>query len=263
MTTALFLDTRLLVGRQIRHLKRGPERVVPVVITPLILVLLNGLLIGSAIAVPGGGNYIQFMMSGVFAQVATLGMSNAQTGLREDLRNGLIDRFQSLPIARSAAVAARSIAELLMMFIGWLTIAIVGYGIGWRMDAGVVNGLAGIGLLLLFGYLMIWLGILSTVSSRNPQSTGMGAMLIMPILFLSNAFVPLGGLPRWLQIVCEWNPFSSVVAACRELWGNPSPIYSDAFPVQHPILVAVVLPVVLLALVIPLAVRRYHIAVSR
>ncbi|MFF3396437.1 ABC transporter permease [Streptomyces sp. NPDC002669] len=259
----MLMDTRLLVGRQMRHLKRGPERVVPVIITPLILVLLNGLLIGSAIVVPGDGSYKDFMMAGVFAQVAMLGMSNAQNGLKEDLRNGLVDRFQSLPIARSAAVVARSVAELLMMFVGWLVIAGVGLLIGWRMHEGFLRGMAGIGLMLLFGYLFIWLGILGTVSGRNPQSSGIGSMIVMPMLFLSPAFFPIDNLPGWLQTVCEWNPFSSVVVACRELWGNPNPIVTGAFPVEHPVLVATLLPIALLIPVIPLAVRRYHSVVGR
>lgn len=261
MTEAM-LDVRLLVGRQLRHLKRGPERVFPVIITPLVLVLLNGLLIGSAIQVPGG-NYIDFMMSGVFAQIAILGLSSAQTGLQEDLRSGLVDRFQSMPIARSAAVVARSAAELLMMLVGWTVIAVLGYALGWRMQRGFLLGLAGLAVLLLFAYLMIWLGILTTLLGRDPQAAGMASMMIMPMLFLSNAFVPLDNLPTWVKVVAEWNPFSAVIAACRTLWGNPSPVYTDAFPVQHPVLVAVLLSTALLIPVIPMAVRRYHIVVNR
>jgi ABC-2 type transport system permease protein len=192
-----------------------------------------------------------------------MGMTNSSSGLREDLRNGLVDRFQSLPIPRWSAVVARSVAELCTMLVGFLVLAGIGYAIGWRIHDGLLLGLAAIGLLLLFGYLMVWLGMLVTVLGRNPESGSGVFMLMMPLLFVSNAFVPLDGLPGWVRTIAEWNPFSAVVLACRQLWGNPSPVYTDAFPTQHPVIVAIALPIVALALIIPVTVRRYQSVVSR
>ena len=179
---------------------------------------------GGAIALLGGGNYHEYLIGGM------LGMGLAQTApgvavaLVTDMSTGLIDRFRSLPMSRWAVLAARSVAELLTQMIGAVVVVCVGLAIGWRVHTNATDVIAAFALALLFGYAFTWAGICLGMTLRSPEAAQQtGFIIFLPMIFISCAFVPIQGMPGWLQPVAEWNPMSAIATACRKLFGNPNP----------------------------------------
>ncbi|MEU4745108.1 ABC transporter permease [Actinosynnema sp. NPDC023658] len=256
-------DTAALFARHVRHIARTPEKLLGVTLMPVAYVVIFGVLFGAAIAVPGGGSYGEYLMAGIFTQTMLSTVSSTALGVADDLGNGLVDRFRSLPMSQGAVLLARTASNLVLSLMSITVMGLVGLLIGWRVSAGAAAALGALGLLLLFGFAMSWLGALIGLVVRGAEAISAVAFLIvMPLTFLSNAFIPLDGLPAWLRVVCEWNPISSVVAACRELFGNPAPA-GDSFPAAHPIPMAVALTLAVLLVTAPLAVRAYRSAVAR
>lgn len=256
-------DTVALLGRHMRHIARTPEKLISVTLMPVAYVVIFGLLFGSAIAVPGG-KYGEFLMAGIFAQTMLTNISSTALGVADDLGNGLVDRFRSLPMSQAAVLVARTTSNLVLSMMSIAVMALVGLTIGWRVHTGFGPAVAAFGILLFFGLAMAWLGALIGLLVRSAEAiSSVAFIIVMPLTFLSNAFIPLGGLPAWLRVVCEWNPISSVVAACRGLFGNPTAPVGSSFPAEHPIPLAVALTLAVLVLTVPLAVRAYRTAVAR
>ncbi|MFD0025651.1 ABC transporter permease [Streptomyces sp. NPDC058382] len=263
MTEALS-DSFALAGRQMRHIRRMPEQLLGITVMPVAFVMVFGYLFGSAMQVPGQGGYKEYIMAGIFAQVMLANITTTAVGVVNDLNNGLVDRFRALPIARSSVLIGRTVADAVLVTWTCAVMALVGYLIGWRAHNGVLKTLAGFGLLLLMGFAMSWLGALIGLTLRNVEAvSALAGVIMMPLAFLSNAFVPLDGLPGWLRAIAEWNPVSSVVSAGRELFGNEQGVAGSALPAQHPIPAALVVLTVLLVVVIPLAVRAYQKAAAQ
>ncbi len=266
MTAAVeaLADGMVVARRNLIKIKRIPDLLLYSTVQPVMFVLLFAYVFGGAIAVQGG-NYREFLMAGIFTQTVAFGSAFTAVGLADDLQKGIIDRFRSLPMARSAVLIGRTTSDLLNNVLVVVVMAICGLAVGWRIREGLVSGLAGFALLLLFGYAMSWVAAVIGLSVRSvevAQSAGM--IWLFPATFLSNAFVPIETLPSWLAPVAEWNPISSVVAAVRDLFGNAAgapPM--DSFPAQHPMLVSVLWSLALIAVFLPLAVRRYRSAASR
>jgi ABC transporter DrrB family efflux protein len=177
-----------------------------------------------------------------------------------DMSTGLIDRFRSLPMSRSAVLTGRTLADLVTQVIGTVVVAGVGLAIGWRIHSSVADAAAAFGLALLFGYAFTWVGACLGMVLRSPEAAQqMGFVLFLPLTFVSNAFVPTQGMPGWLQAIANWNPMSALAAASRELFGNPNPAASvQAWPMQHPELAVIGWSAVLLAVFAPLAVHLYR-----
>ncbi|UYQ64838.1 ABC transporter permease [Streptomyces peucetius] len=263
MTEALS-DSFALVGRQMRHIRRMPEQLLGITVMPVAFVIVFGYLFGSAMQVPGQGGYKEYIMAGIFAQVMLANITTTAVGVVNDLNNGLVDRFRALPISRSSVLIGRTVADAVLVTWTCAVMALVGYLIGWRAHNGILQTLAGFGLLLLMGFAMSWLGALIGLTLRNVETvSALSGVIMMPLAFLSNAFVPLDGLPGWLRAIAEWNPVSSVVSASRELFGNEQGAASGALPAQHPIATALIVLVVLLVVVVPLAGRAYQKAAAQ
>ena len=215
---------------------------------------------GGAIALLGGGNYHEYLIGGM------LGMGLAQTapGVAvaqvTDMSTGLIDRFRSLPMSRWAVLAARSIAELLTQMIGAVVVVCVGLAIGWRVHTNAADVIAAFALALLFGYAFTWAGICLGMTLRSPEAAQQtGFILFLPLMFISCAFVPIQGMPGWLQPVAEWNPMSAIATACRKLFGNPNPAAAiHSWPMQHPELAVLCWSAAILVVFAPLAVHLYR-----
>ncbi len=253
----LVIDGWALIGRHLRHIARVPQKLLAVTIMPVVFVLAFGYVLGSAMHVPGV-EYREYFMAGVFAQVMVAGITTTGVGVCEDLGNGLMDRFRSLPMSRSAVLIGRTVADLLLSAIACLVMSVVGYAIGWRIHGGFWSALGGFGLMLLMGYVAIWGGALLGLALRSAEAvSSLGFVIVMPFMFLSSAFVPLNGLPGWLQAVAHWNPMSAVTDACRRLWGNSTTATGDSFPSQHPIAVALVVLVAMFVVIVPMAVRSF------
>jgi ABC transporter DrrB family efflux protein len=252
-------DSLVLTWRSVARIAREPETLMDVTVQPVMFVLLFAYVFGGAIGLPGGGSYHEYLIGGMFG----LGIAGSAPGtavaLVADMKEGIIDRFRSLPMSRSAVLLGRTTADLLTQVIGALVVAVAGLAIGWRIHNGPVDALAAFGLALLFGYAFTWAGVCLGMVLRSVEAAQqLGFILFIPLTFISNAFVPTQGMPAWLQVVANWNPFSAVAAACRRLFGNPDPsALVQAWPMQHPELATLLWSGVALLVFVPLAVRMY------
>ncbi len=209
-----------LIRRNLTHIKRQPEMLTDVTIQPVMFVLLFAFVFGGSINIPGV-DYKEWLLPGIMAQTMAFSSFVVAIGLNNDLGKGIVDRFRSLPIGRGAVVVARSVSSLIHSSLGIVVMSVTGLFIGWGINNGWVLGLVGYGLLVLFGFMMIWIGILVGSSLRSVEAVqGVMFVTIFPITFLSNAFARPEGMPPVLRFLAEWNPISALVQALRELWGN-------------------------------------------
>ena len=253
------IETRLLAGRSLRHIPRIPEKLADVTIQPIIFVLLFAYVFGSAVSVPGGGSYREYLVAGMFAQGMFGPVMGIAVGMAEDVRTGIVDRLRALPISRIAVVAGRAVAELAQVVLGLVVLSGVGLVVGWQPHGSVLETAAAYALLVLWAFAGVWVGTFLGMVVRSAETAQtVGFTILLPMMFLSAIFVPIGGLPTPLRQVAEYNPLSCVAAALRELFHNPSPRVSDAWPMTHPVLATVLWSAGLITLVAPLAVRRYR-----
>ena len=252
-------DGLLIAWRNLKRIPRIPELATFAVLQSVMFVLLFVYVFGGAIPIPGGGSYAEFLMPGIFAQTVAFAAATTAVGITDDISKGIMDRFRALPMARSAVLTGRALADL--VYNGGIVVVLMlsGLAVGWRVHTGPLAFLAGLGLLLLFTFAMTWIGLwLGTLVPTVEVGNQVGFTVIFPLTFLSNIFVPPGTLPWWLQGFAEWNPASTLTAATRQLWGNPNPFSSSGFPAEHPVLLTVIWTVVIVAVFAPLAVRRYQ-----
>jgi ABC-2 type transport system permease protein len=253
-------DVWVLTRRSIARIRWEPETLADVTVMPVVFILMFAYVFGGAIVLPGGGSYHEYLIGGM------LGMGLAQTApgvavaLVTDMSNGLIDRFRSLPMSRWAVLMARSIAELLTQIISAVVVVWVGLAIGWRVHTAAPEVAEAFALSLLFGYAFTWAGVCLGMALRSPEAAQQtGFLIFLPLTFVSSAFVPVQGMPGWLQPIAEWNPMSALAAACRQLFGNPNPAGAvPVWPMQHPELAVVCWSAAMLAVFAPLAVRLYR-----
>ncbi|HEX2317560.1 MAG TPA: ABC transporter permease [Streptosporangiaceae bacterium] len=258
-------DTWVLAVRSIRRIAREPEQLADVTIQPVIFVLLFSYVFGSAIHLPGGGNYHQYLISGMFGMAMAGSAPGTAVGLTTDMSTGLIDRFRSLPMSRAAVLAGRTLADLLTQMLGILVLIGTGLAIGWRIHNGPAEALLAVGLALLFAFAMTWAGACAGMLLRSPEAAQqLGFIIFLPLTFVSNAFVPTQGMPSWLQTVADWNPMSAIASCCRSLFGGANPAASiQAWPMQHPELAVLAWSVGLIAIFAPTAVYLFRRKVLR
>ena len=262
--SATLHDSWVVAKRNLRRMSRIPEIVVFGLMQPVMFVLLFSYVMGGAIKIPGANSssdtYIQFLMAGIFAQTVTFATAGASAGIAEDMTKGLVDRFRSLPMARSAVLVGRTLADLCQTAFTVVVLALVALAVGWRVHDGVLGALGAFGLLLLLDYAF---GALIGLSVRSPEAaTSAGLIWLFPLTFVSNAFVPVSSMPGWLQGVAYWNPFSATVQACRDLFGNQVGPVDNTWPMQHAALVSVLWSLVITAVFSWLSVRKYRSAVG-
>ncbi|MGW2371432.1 MULTISPECIES: ABC transporter permease [Kitasatospora] len=265
--SATLHDSWVVAKRNLRRMSRIPEIVVFGLMQPVMFVLLFSYVMGGAIKIPGASSssdtYIQFLMAGIFAQTVTFATAGASAGIAEDMTKGLVDRFRSLPMARSAVLVGRTLADLCQTAFTVIVLALVALAVGWRIHDGALKALGAFGLLLLLGYAFSWIGALIGLSVRSPEAaTSAGLIWLFPLTFVSNAFVPVSSMPGWLQGVAYWNPFSATVQACRDLFGNQVGPVDSAWPMQHAALVSALWSLVITAVFSWLSVRKYRSAVG-
>jgi ABC-2 type transport system permease protein/oleandomycin transport system permease protein len=217
-------DTMVATWRNLLRIPRQPDLLVSFTIQPIMFLLLFAYVFGGAIQTPGYADYKDFLLPGIIAQSMTFGGFVTAIGLTDDLRKGLIDRFRSLPMARSAVLAGRTLADVVTNAFQLALMLIVGLIIGFSFDASPFEIVGGILLMLLFGYAFSWVFAYIGLRSASPESAqALGFMAIFPITFASSAFAPPDSMPDWLQAFAENNPFSTIVDALRHLWlGAPA-----------------------------------------
>ncbi|CAB4339727.1 unannotated protein [freshwater metagenome] len=254
-------DSAIITQRQLRLLTRVPEVLIFSTIQPVMFVLLFRYVFGGSIDTGQEGGYVQLLMPGIFVQTVAFTLAGTASGLAEDMKKGLIDRFRSLPIAQSALVIGRTLGDSLLNIVVLAVMGITGYAVGWRPSAGIGNVALGFLFLLLFGYALSWVGILVGLSARDARVVqNVSFIVTFPLTFLSNAFAPTKGMPRALQYFAEWNPVSTMVAACRELFGleNDFGATAGSFPSEHPLTTSFIYMILIMAIFIPLSVRKYR-----
>jgi len=256
-------DGWVVAKRDLLKLPRVPELLFFSIFQPIVFVLLFAYVFGGAIPVPGGGSYREYLMAGIFVQTIAFNSASTTVGMAEDLKQGVIDRFRSLPMATSAVLLGRTTSDIVRGLLTLAVLMLTGLVVGWRIHDGVVEAVAAVLLLIAFGFAMSWIGAWIGLYMPSPEvANTAGIVWLFPVTFLSNAFVPLAGMPQWVLFIAEWNPISSVVLACRELFGNPTGVPTDAWAQQNPIAYSVIAIVVILVIFIPLSVRKYRSGVD-
>jgi ABC transporter DrrB family efflux protein len=257
-------DSLVIARRNLIRMGRIPEMIIFGLVQPIMFVVLFTYVFGGSISVGGSlssQDYREFLMAGIFAQTVTFATAGAGAGIADDMHKGLVDRFRSLPMARGAVLTGRTLADLVQTALTLVVLAVVALLIGWRAHEGIGKVLAGFGLLLLLGYAFSWIGALIGLSVRTPEAATSGGLIwLFPLTFISNAFVDSNNLPTFFRHLAEWNPFSTTVQACRELFGNLPPGFKtpDAWPMQHPVLASILWSLLILLVFRTLAVRKYR-----
>ena len=253
------LDVVVLTGRNLVHIAREPLQLSDVTVQPVLFTLLFVYVFGSGVVLPHG-SYTDFAIAGLLALNLTTSAMGTAVGLSADLGSGVIDRFRTLPMWRPAMLVGRSLADLLTAGICTAFVVVTGLIVGWRPEGDIGSTIAGLAIFLFFSYALSWtcacLGMVSE-SPESAQSTGL--VIFFPLAIISNALVPTQHMPAVLQAIANWNPVSAVTAAARELWGNPNPSSTiHAWPMQHPVLAALLWSVAILTIFAPLATHLYR-----
>ncbi len=252
-----FADAWTITRRDLTHWRLRPGAVIVGWVFPLMIVLMFGLLFGGAIRVPNGGNYFEFLMPGMFATTMLFGLETTMIAVTTDASKGVTDRFRSLPMSASAVVLGRCIADILNSIVGLALLIGAGLLLGWRWHAGLDAALAAVGLLLLLRFALLWVGIFFGLRARGPESVASVQILVWPISFLSNVFVNPSTMPSWLGAIAQWNPLSATTSAIRQLFLNPG-WQAGSWTSEHAVLMALVWPMLLVAIFLPLSVRTYR-----
>lgn len=251
------MDGWTITRRDLAHWARQPGPVVVGLLFPVLIVLMFGYLFGGAMEVPGGGDYREFLMPGMFAMTMLFGIETTMVAVSTDLARGVTDRFRTMPMAPSAVVVGRSAADLLNSALGLAVMMVCGLLVGWRAHGSVGATLGAIGLLLLLRFALLWVGIYLGLILRGAESVVMVQILVWPVAFLASTFVSPESMPGWLGVMAEWNPLSPTITATRELFGNPGS-GGDSWIAAHALEMSILFPVLLLAIFFPLSVRRYQ-----
>jgi ABC transporter DrrB family efflux protein len=258
-------DGMTVARRNLIKIKRVPDLLVFTTISPIMFVLLFAYVFGSAISIPGV-SYREFLIAGIFVQTAVFGASWTGLGLAQDIQKGFIDRFRTLPMARSAVLVGRTTSDVLINVISLVVMSVTGLVVGWRIHSSPLEAIAGFALLLLFAYALSWMMAVVGLWIRSPEVFNNASfMVIFPLTFIANTFVPSTNLPGPLKVIAEWNPVSAVTQAARELFGNTHPllVVPQAWPLQHAVLASLIWTAILLLTFVPLAITRYRKAISR
>ena len=260
-------DAAVITRRNLKKIKRVPDLLVFTLISPIMFVLLFAYVFGGAIGEQDTGvDYTEFLVPGIFVQTVVFGATFTGYSLAEDLQKGIIDRFRSLPMAPSAVLTGRTLSDVVNNVLVLVVMSLTGLLVGWAIHSSVPEAVLGFALLIVFAYavswIMAWLGMLVPSVEVFNNAT---FIVIFPLTFVANSFVPLETLPKVLQTFAEWNPVSAVTQASRELFGNipegvPEP---TSWPLQNAVLYTLIWTVIFLVVFIPLANAQYRRSTRR
>lgn len=260
-----FADGAVVAKRNFIKLTRVPELLIWTTMSPIMFVLLFGYVFGSSIEAPGGVNYREFLIAGVFAQTVIFGATGTGAGIAEDMTKGIIDRFRSLPMSRSAVLVGRTTSDILYNSISITVMSLTGLIVGWRIRTSMLEAIGGFLLLLLFSYAISW--VFAYIGLKVPSVEvvqNASFMFIMPLTFISNAFVPSDDLPGPLEVFAEWNPVSSVAQAARVAFGNLGEVtVTEPWSLAHPFVYSLIWIGIILAVFVPLSIRQFNKASHR
>jgi ABC transporter DrrB family efflux protein len=263
MTLAL-ADGGIVAKRNLIKIKRVPDILVFTLMSPIMFVLLFAYVFGGSIDIPGV-NYREFLIAGIFIQTVIFGATFSGAGMADDMQKGIIDRFRSLPMSPAAVLIGRTASDIVNNVLSLCVMSATGLAVGWRIRTSVPEAVAGFLLILLFAYAVSWVMAYVGLVVPTPEVVNNASfMVIFPVTFLANTFVPSDNLPSVLRTFAEWNPVSSVAQAARELFGNTGPeTVGGAWSLEHPVLYTLIWVGIILAVFVPLCVRRYQKAADK
>ena len=245
---------------------RVPELMFFSLVQPVMFVLLFAYVFGGAIPIAGAGAtpadaadiYRNYLMPGIFGQTVAFAAAASTVGMAESMSTGLIDRFRSLPMASGAVLIGRTFADAARQILVLLVLSITGLLVGWRITGGFWNAVGAYALLLLFAYAVSWVGASIGLAMPNVETASTAGLIwLFPLTFLSNAFVPISSMPSWLQTIAAYNPISTLVLATRQLFGNPTGIQPDYWPMHNPVIYTIGSCVVIIAIFATISIRKY------
>jgi ABC-2 type transport system permease protein len=257
-------DGAVVAKRNLIKIRRVPEILIWTTMSPIMFVLLFAYVFGSNIEIPGV-SYREYLMGGIFVQTVVFGATFTGAGLAEDMTKGIIDRFRSLPMARSAVLVGRTGSDIFYNTTSITLMSLTGLIVGWRIRTSLVEAIGGFLLLLLFSYAISWIMAFVGLKVSGVEVVNNASfMFIMPMTFISNAFVRSELMPGPLQTFAEWNPVSSAAQAAREAFGNTgTAAIPDAWSLENPVAYTLLWVGIILAIFIPLAIRQYNKAATR
>lgn len=261
----LLADSAVIAQRNVIKITRVPEVLVFVLLSPIMFVLMFSYVFGNSIQIEGS-TYREFLIAGIFAQTVMFGATFTGAGIAEDMQKGIIDRFKSLPMARAAVLTGRTASDVIYNVLSISIMAITGLLVGWRIRGSIADAVLAFVLLLLFAYAVSWImAFVALIVPSVEVINNASFMVIFPMTFVANTFVPVEDLPGPLRAFAEWNPVSSVTQAARSLFGNipagtPEP---TAWSLQNPELYTLLWVIIIVAVFAPLSVRRYNRASRR
>ena len=268
-TSTALSDGFVVAKRNLIKIKRVPDMIVFTTMSPIMFILLFAYVFGGAIDQQGGGEgYREFLIAGIFAQTVVFGATVTGAGLADDIKKGIIDRFRSLPMSPSAVLFGRTLSDVANNVIVLVVMGLTGLLVGWRIRTSFEEALLGFLLLLLFAYAISWVMAWVGMLVPSPEVVNNASfMVIFPLTFVANTFVPLETLPGPLQTFAEWNPVSAVTQAARDLFGNPNPNPAAPEPtswaLQNPEIYTILWAAVVLLIFVPLSNAQYRRSTSR
>lgn len=254
---AFLRDGVTLVARDLAHLRYEPGGILAELIWPVIMIVIFGYVLGSAITIPGGGNYRDYLLPGLFVLNQVFTLSIIAGRVAKDSENGITDRLRSLPMSPLAVPVGITGADVVKSLMGLSITAVLGLIVGWRIHAGPLNAVIAFAMLILFRYAITWvatfLGLIVTSAAADLLFP-----LTFPFAMIANMFVPTSGFPAWLRFIADWNAVSSAVAASRTLFGSPGLETATTLPLSHPILITFGWIALTLIVFVPLTCWRYR-----
>ncbi len=258
-------DGGIITWRNLLNIRRNPEWLMAATLQPIMFVLLFAYVFGDAIGGDAGGAaYREFLIAGIFAQTMAFNSAFTVVGFANDLQKGIIDRFRSLPMSRLAVVLGRTTSDLVVSVIALIVMSVCGLIVGWRIRGSVLDAVLGYLVMLMFAWALSWVGALIGLMARSVEvAQSAGLIWLFPLSFISSAFVPTDKLPGFLKAIAEWNPFTAVINATRELFGNRFGTAPTGWPADHAALYSIVCCLVIIAIFAPLATARYRRVASK
>ncbi len=258
-------DGFVVAKRNLIKIKRVPDLLVFTTLSPIMFVLLFAYVFGGAITVQGS-SYREFLIAGIFAQTVLFGATITGTALADDIQKGIIDRFRSLPMSPSAVLFGRTLSDVLNNVIVMAVMSLTGLVVGWRIRTSFLEALGGFMILLVFAYAFSWVMAMVGLLAPSPEVVNNASfVVIFPLTFVANTFVPLNTLAGPLRTFAEWNPVSAVTQAARQLFGNiptrtPDP---QGWALQHPATYTLLWALAILVVFVPLTTWQFRRSVSR
>ncbi|WP_280237921.1 ABC transporter permease [Nocardia abscessus] len=225
MTTHFFADTTLLLGRSLRHITRSADTIITTTIMPIAFMLLFVYVFGGAIN-SGSDSYVQYLLPGILLITIASGIAYTAFRLFLDMKSGIFERFQSMPIARSSVLWAHVLTSLVANLISLVVVVLVALLMGFRSGAGILAWLAVAGILILFTLALTWIAVIPGLSAKTPDGASAFSYPLIFLPFISSAFVPTDTMPGPLRAFAENQPVTSIINAIRNLF-TEQPVGSD------------------------------------